>query len=181
LFHVRPETIFTAAVSNARDRELEAALGQEELIAITMIVPVLGGLAIIWMAMQYHRQVRDMQHKERMAMIERGLVPSPETDPAAFERQTGLARPPDSQAAMRTRSAGVITIGLGVALMFLIGIAGGSLTTGVGIGGAFVVLGAAFFFNSILMARSRYSPPESNTSARQRSDPPEPPPNTSTS
>jgi len=126
----------------------------EALVVITISVVILAGVAIIWMAMHSRRHIREMQHRERLAMIERGLVPPPEVDPATFERQTGIAPTPESQGAVRARSAGVIMMGLGLALLFLIAFAGGAPGVGIGVGGAFALLGAAFFFNALLMARS---------------------------
>ena len=49
----------------------------------------MAGVAVIWMAMQSRRQIREMEHRERLAMIERGLVPAPEVDPGAFDRRFG--------------------------------------------------------------------------------------------
>jgi hypothetical protein len=53
----------------------------------------------------------------------------------------------------RTRSAGVMMIGLGLALMILITFTGGSPRVGMGIGGAFAMLGAAFVVNAALSER----------------------------
>ena len=51
---------------------------------------------------------------------------------------------------------GIIVVGLGFALMVIIGIAGETPTVGVGIGGAIVIVGAAFIVRSIVV---RSSPP----------------------
>ena len=60
----------------------------EEVIVVIMgSLGILAGVAVIWMAMQSRRQIREMEHRERLAMIERGLVPAPELDPAGFERK----------------------------------------------------------------------------------------------
>jgi hypothetical protein len=118
-----------------------------------MSVLILAGVAVLWMAMQNRRLMREMEHRERLAMIERGLIPSPEIDPAGFERRTGLTDQPESRAAARSRSAGVIMIGFGLGLMMLISFAAEVPNVGVGIGGAFALLGAAFLFNSMLMGR----------------------------
>ncbi len=60
---------------------------------------ILAGVAVIWMAMQSRRQIREMEHRERLAMIERGLVPAPEVDPAAFERKFAGSAGPGSPSA----------------------------------------------------------------------------------
>src|ERR1041384_2593256 len=94
-------------------------------------------------------RVRELEIRERIAMIERGLVPAPETDPRGFER--AMAQRDSvllSQSPSRSRSAGVIIIGFGMALMVLIAFAGGEPGAGIGVGGAIVILGMAFFLNS---------------------------------
>src|SRR4030095_2366042 len=121
---------------------------------------ILSGVAVIWMAMQSRRQIREMEHRERLAMIERGLGAAPEVDPAGFGRRVcGGRRAP---AAARARSSGVIMISLGFALIFMISFAAGEPGVGVGIGGAFALVGAGFFVNSLLISRSdSYRPPVS--------------------
>ncbi len=48
--------------------------GDVSVVIVSALV-FLSGLAVIWMAMQSRRQIREMEHRERLAMIERGLVP----------------------------------------------------------------------------------------------------------
>jgi Flp pilus assembly protein TadB len=122
-------------------------------VALVFGLIILAGVAVLWMAMQNRRLLREMEHRERLAMIERGLVPPPELDPGAFERRTGLASQPESQAGARSRSAGIIMIGFGLGLMVLISFAAETPSVGIGIGGAFALLGAAFVFNSMVMGR----------------------------
>jgi hypothetical protein len=95
-----------------------------------------------------------MEHKERLAMIERGLVPPPEVDPAAFEQRFSGSRAAVSPGGDRARSGGVILIAFGLALMFMLSFAAGAPGIGVGIGGAFALVGAGFFVNSLLMSRA---------------------------
>jgi hypothetical protein len=117
---------------------------------VSLSLSVFAGVALIWMAVTSRRHIREMAHRERLAMIERGLIPPPEVDPAAFERKTGLARPRSTHTSARMRSAGVIIVGLGLALLVLLSFAAGVPGVGFGIGGAFVVLGLAFYFNSFV-------------------------------
>ncbi len=131
----------------------------EEVIVFMAIIGMLAGVAIIWMAMQNRRHLRELEHRERVAMIERGLVPSPETDPVAFERAIMMARSPESRGTSRMRSAGVMMIALGMGFMFLLTFTAGEPGVGIGVGGAFAILGAAFFINSSLMTRSNPYPP----------------------
>jgi hypothetical protein len=167
---------------------MEGRLDPEEVIVLMTFLIILAGVAVIWMAMQSRRQIREMEHRERLAMIERGVVPPPEVDPERFERTMAArhtARVIEPRGATRARSAGIIMIGLGLALMMLISFAGEAPSAGIGIGGAFVVLGAAFFFNGLLMSRSEpdstpYSPPPiSPSSNSSRTGPPDLPTNIS--
>jgi len=132
---------------------MEAPLREEEVTVFLMTLLILAGVAVLWMAMQSRRRIREMEHRERLAMIERGLVPPPELDPALFERRTGMTSGPEPHSAARSRSIGVMVIGVGLGMMILITFAGGAPSMGVGIGGAFVVLGAAFYINGMLIRR----------------------------
>jgi hypothetical protein len=165
---------------------MEGRLDPEEVIVLMTFLIILAGVAVIWMAMQSRRQIREMEHRERLAMIERGVVPPPEVDPERFERTMAARRTAgatESRGATRARSAGVIMIGLGLALMMLLSFAAESPSVGVGIGGAFAVLGAAFFFNGLLIARSEpdttsssyTSSPISSPSNSSRTGSPPPP------
>jgi hypothetical protein len=118
-----------------------------------------------------------MEHRERLAMIERGILPAPELDPAAFERRLSGLRPPETPGAIRARSSGVIMISMGLAFMFMISFAAGSPGVGIGIGGAFALVGAGFFVNSMLIGRAAnsYQPPAATPSEPRRSNAPDPP------
>ena len=116
-----------------------------------MALIIFAGVAILWMAMGNRRLLREMEHRERLAMIQRGLMPAPETDPLGFEEQIEPVRS-EGMRKERWRTAGVITMGLGVALILLISFAAGEGSVALGIGGAFVALGAAFFFNGMQVA-----------------------------
>ena len=127
----------------------------EELIVVMLgSLGILAGVVVIWMAMQSRRQIREMEHRERLAMIERGLLPAPESDPAGFDRKFAAARAPASPSASRARSGGVTMISLGLAFMFLLSFAAGEPGVGFGVGGAFALVGAGFFVNSLLMSRT---------------------------
>ena len=150
----------------------------EEILVVVMgSFVIMAGVVVIWLAMQSRRHFREMEHRERLAMIERGLVPSPESDPQAFERAISMTSRNDSQASSRARSAGVMMIALGFGFMFLLSFTAGEPGVGIGIGGAFAILGVAFFVNSMLSSRSAthttsYSP----TSYQPRPPRPEPRP-----
>lgn len=132
------------------------------------LISLVGGVIIIVVAIQQHTKKVEMRHRERLAMIERGLLPSPATDPAAFE--AAMRRGGSS----RFVSAGVAIVGLGLALMLLIGFAGGAPGPAVGVGGAIVVLGAAFLLNGYLQ-RQYQPPPPRGTSGSSMGSPLGPP------
>src|SRR5262245_63920846 len=148
-------------------------------IVIFLVMTIVAGVALMIAAMHNRRIFREMEHRERLAMIERGVVPSPETNPAAFEAAAGFSEPDKDEAArqQRYRTAGVMLIGFGLGLMFVIGAAAGAPEVGFGIGGAWISLGVASLLNYWLMSRRRetehrphWSPPPPRR--------PEPPANT---
>jgi hypothetical protein len=150
-------------------------LNSEEILVILMTLLILAGVLVLWMAMHSRRRIREMEHRERLAMIERGLIPPPELEPAVFERRAGIGPRSESPAASRSRSSGVILIGFGLGLTLLISFAAGEPEVGIGIGGAFAVLGGAFLVNAMLATPQH---PPDLPSLRQRSsaiDRPEPP------
>lgn len=117
--------------------------GEEVAIALISLGTLIAGVVVIVAGLRYRAQMRELRHRERLAMIERGIVPPSDFDPhAAYSR--GLKQ--------RSLSFGIIVVGLGFALMFLIGIAGGALESGVGVGGAVAILGIAFIVRSIYAA-----------------------------
>lgn len=127
-------------------------MDSDALIILLIVLMMLSGLAVLLMAMHGRRRLRELQHQERIAMINRGLVPPPERDPGRFERGMG-APAPQLGRAERIRSAGVVLIGFGLGLAVLLAFAAGSPSTGVGIGGAFAMLGAALVLNGVLSSR----------------------------
>jgi len=135
--------------------------GEELSVIILSTLVFLSGLAVIWMAVQSRRQIREMEHRERLAMIERGLVPSVGLDPAALDRRFTPARAPEPRGASRARTGGVTLISLGLAFMFMLTFAAGQPEVGLGIGGAFALVGAGFYVNSVLInkANATYAPP----------------------
>jgi hypothetical protein len=103
-------------------------------------------------------RVRELEIRERIAMIERGLVPPPEVDPRGFDRAMHrLERHEFRSGAGRHRRAGVTLVGVGFGLMVLIAFAGGDSRSALGVGGFLVVIGLAFFINSLI--DNRQEPP----------------------
>jgi hypothetical protein len=126
----------------------------EELVALVVFTLfILAGAVVLAMAMQSRRRIREMEHRERLAMIDRGLVPPPEANPVEFERHLNrmsdyYGRMPPSNSSIRQRNAGVIFIGLGMGFLILIAFAANEPEVAFGVGGAFAALGFAFLVNS---------------------------------
>ena len=148
---------------------------EEEIVIILGIFVITAGIIVIWMAMQSRRHFREMAHRERLAMIERGLIPSPESDPMAFETAVGTAKPAEPWRGNRSRSAGVTMIALGLAFMFLLSFTAREPEVGIGVGGAFAILGVAFFVNSMLSTRPTSYLPPTSMPRPSRPEPREPP------
>jgi hypothetical protein len=128
---------------------MEARVSEEQVMVSVFSLMVFAGVAVLWLAMSNRRALREMEHRERIALIQAGIVPAPEADPLAFETQfepsSTLSRKD------RWRTAGTLTVGFGVALFVLLSFTGVS-EIGVAVGGAFVVLGVSFLVNSTLLS-----------------------------
>jgi hypothetical protein len=131
-------------------------------------VPVLGLVGLFLLAafwISRRARMREWAHRERIAMIEKGLVPPAELSPGGPSLSVvesalaaeALARP--SRVATRFRSAGIMFVGLGVALALIIGVTAGKPNVGLGLGGAIVALGAAMIVNGVLTGREGGEPP----------------------
>jgi len=112
---------------------------------------VLGGMALIAVMLRGRQRIRELAIQQRIALIEKGLVPSPEADPARFETLVGRKRTVNSRAA-RYRSAGVFIMAFGCAIFLLLCFAAGIPEVAFGVGGGIVVLGAGAFINGVLSA-----------------------------
>ncbi len=93
------------------------------------IVAIVGGIALTIVRVVMNARVRELELRQRIAMVERGLVPPPEADPGGFERAMHVldrARRVDdySERANRHRRAGIVVIGVGVGPALLIGVPG---------------------------------------------------------
>jgi hypothetical protein len=122
-------------------------------MAWPFLIPIVGTIctfAFVIVLTLSKSRVRELEVRERIAMIERGLVPPPEVDPRGFDRAMLLmAERNRHRSPGRHRRAGVILMGIGFGLVMLIGVAGGSMNEGIGIGGFFVIMGLAFFINGL--------------------------------
>jgi hypothetical protein len=118
------------------------------------VVAIAGWVLISLYGMYLRSRRREMAHRERLAMIEKGIAPPPETDPAKFEQLTGLddglsGEMRQGLRAGRARRAGVILMGVGVGIGWLLAFTATS-RVGLGVGGMIFILGLAFFLSAAL-------------------------------
>src|SRR5436305_7053137 len=111
------------------------------------MIPIVGTICtfafLIVLTMNKSR-LRELEVRERIAMIERGLVPPPEVDPRGFDRvMQRIERHEVRSGAGRHRRAGVTLMGVGFGLMVLIAFAGGDAHSAIGVGGFLAVVGFA--------------------------------------
>ena len=121
-------------------------------LAWPFMIPIVGTIctfAFVIVLTLSRARVRELEVRERIAMIERGLVPPPEVDPRGFDRAMHRYERHRYRSPGRHRRAGVTLMGVGFGLMMLIGVAGGAMNEGIGVGGFFVIMGLAFFINSL--------------------------------
>jgi hypothetical protein len=123
------------------------------------IVAIVGGLAVAAINAISRGRVRELEIRERIAMIERGMVPPPETDPSGFERQMyAVDRVQHGHARSRFRTGGIIVMSVGFGLMTLIASAGAP-SQGIGVGGFLVILGLGLLVNSFFSSARPPAPP----------------------
>jgi hypothetical protein len=139
------------------------------------IVAIVGAFAYGIVKSVMRARVRELEIRERIALIEKGLVPRPEEDPHGFDRaMNAMARPArldTHRNAGRHRRAGVLMVGTGIGLTLLIGLAGDqSVATALGVGGFIAVLGLAFIVNSVFETKHAESMTTAAVSTRR--DPP---------
>ena len=123
------------------------------------IVAILGAILVVIVGMMNKARLRELEIKERIAMIERGMVPAPESDPRGFDRaitrleQVQRVRQLQGHGASRHRRAGITLMGVGFGMMVLMSFTGEGPSTGLGVGGFLVVMGLAFFVNAWFESR----------------------------
>ena len=135
----------------------------EELFASVFVLVVFSGVFIVYMGLRQRSQQLEMQHRERMAMIERGQIPLEEpASPHRMGRGAALGA-----GTSRPLSLGIVVVGIGLALMSIISVAGGNPEVGVGVGGAVAILGAAFIVRSLVIRPEGAAPAAPAWSPRQ--------------
>ena len=143
----------------------------EELFSVVLMSVLVAGVIVIMMALRYRARSMEMLHRERLAMIERGLMPPPEVNPAHAAWRGEAPRAGDGASA-RSLTAGIVIIALGFAFMTLIGIAANAPDVAVGLGGAVTIIGASLVVISLVRRQLSPGPPAGPTHLA----PPEPKP-----
>jgi hypothetical protein len=141
---------------------------EETALALIFSLIVLGGVAVIISGMRHRARLLEMAHRERLAMIERGMTPP--TD-------VGLYQPSSPARGSRLLSLGIVIVGLGLGLALLIGFASREPEIAVGVGGAIVVLGLAFVVTALVVHGPAKPRDDGYSLSRSSFDrPPAPPP-----
>jgi hypothetical protein len=124
-------------------------------IGILLCLLVLSAVALIAMAMRGRQRLKELAIRERIAMIERGMLPPPEVDPDRFDRGLLLAyamQRGSNPKGTRYRTMGVMLMGLGSALFLLLAFAAGVPDVALGVAGGVIVLGIAAYVNGALVS-----------------------------
>jgi len=123
------------------------------------IAAITGWAVITLYRMYIASKAREQVHRERLAMIERGLVPPPEADPEKFERM--IAHPSERgrwDRGRHSRRTGVLLVAVGIGLGFTNYFGTNDpLRVGrsLGIAALLALIGIAFLVNAMFDARSR--------------------------
>jgi hypothetical protein len=144
-------------------------------VFVIPIVAIAGGIISGIVHTVMRARVRELEIRERIAMIERGLVPPPESDPETFDRRMySMHQIRREHVAPRHRSAGVVLMAVGLGMMVLLTYAGNVPRQGLGVGGFIMILGLGFFINSLFAPRPTSASSLPPSSSRP-SEPPAPP------
>ena len=91
-------------------------------------------------------KVLEMAHRERLALIERGIMPAGDLD--THQQAVRAQRTARSN---KRLSAGVFIVGLGLGLATLIAFASREPEVAIGVGGAIAVVGASLIVTALLV------------------------------
>jgi len=113
------------------------------------VVAICGGLLVAIVGTISKARIRELEIRERIAMIERGMVPPPERDPGEFEhRMRAIDRVQRRDASPRFRAGGIMTMSVGFGLIMLLWFVGAE-REGIGVGGFIVIIGLGLLVNSL--------------------------------
>ncbi|MGE0360832.1 MAG: DUF6249 domain-containing protein [Vicinamibacterales bacterium] len=145
-------------------------MNEREFLTAMLFLPglvIIGGVVVMVWGIRHATRQAELQHAERMAMIERGMTPP---EPPRHDRQR--------RAHGFKMSLGILLCGLGMGLLMLITFAAGAFGTGLGIGGAITMVGLAFIVSAMFTERQAEAPrAAAEAMVKRRSfEPPMPPP-----
>jgi len=116
---------------------------------IIPVVAIIGGITVAIVNSIGRARVRELEIQERIAMIERGIVPPPEVDPNGFERRMhAMDRVQHRHTGSKFRSGGIMVMSVGFGLMTLLWFVGVPREA-VGVGGFLVIIGLGLLVNSL--------------------------------
>ena len=110
------------------------------------LIPIVALVSVFsWLIVQsiMRARLRELEIRERIAMIERGLVPPPEVDPARFDDELERQKAGRQPRPGRHQRAGISLIGIGVGMLAL-------LFPNFRVGFFLIALGVAFLVTGLL-------------------------------
>src|SRR5947207_6012829 len=137
------------------------------------IVAIIGGISVAIVNSIGRARVRELEIRERIAMIEKGMVPSPEADPNGFERRMHAMDRMQHRnvAAPRFRAGGIMVVSIGFGLMTLLWFVGAP-RQGIGVGGFLVIIGLGLLVNAVVSSSQSFPPPPTASGSASVSDRP---------
>ncbi len=134
-------------------------LSEGALYAVLIpVVGMIGGFVLAALGIYSGIRRREFEHRERLAMIEKGLTPPDHALPDVdrLERLNAIM-PLTTQSGVkeRTRRAGVVLMGIGIGIAFLIWTTANEPNVALGVGGFLCILGVAVFLSSTVGREGR--------------------------
>lgn len=119
----------------------------ESVFALIFSFAIVAGVIIVYSGMRHRTKVLEMAHRERLAMIERGVMPAGDLDATSQQ----MAKAQRTAKGNRLLSAGIFIVGLGLGLGTLIAFASREPEIAVGVGGAIAVVGGSLIVTALLV------------------------------
>ena len=122
----------------------------EDSQTIALVIPIVaiaGWLLYAIVAVVMRGRIRELEVRARIAMIEKGMVPPPERDPAEFDKAMSAAQPGSASTyhqyrAYKLRSAGITMVAVGFGLWVM-------MYPSFRVGGFLVVVGLGFIVTAL--------------------------------
>jgi hypothetical protein len=121
-------------------------MDERDIALLAVMLPtmiIIGGVVVMVWGIRHATRQAELQHEERMAMIERGITP-----PDLVDRSERVRRAHGFKL-----SFGILLCGLGLGLLMLITFGFGEPGAGFGVGGAIVAVGLAFVVSAMFTER----------------------------